>query len=108
MSRNEGITPLFIPILKLRDQGEGMSYHGFVLAELEGLGRGYGGMGGRIGDVEVVLWCSWPRHTLGTKLASVVEFPRSSRLFHGLFLVLINMKSLAINLVAKKLHSSDP
>nr|GEZ27240.1 putative reverse transcriptase domain-containing protein [Tanacetum cinerariifolium] len=39
MSRNGGITSLFIPILKLRDQGKGMRCHGSVLAELEGLGR---------------------------------------------------------------------
>nr|GEW26844.1 integrase, catalytic region, zinc finger, CCHC-type, peptidase aspartic, catalytic [Tanacetum cinerariifolium] len=39
MSRNGGITSLFIPILKLRDQGEGMRCHGSILAELEGLER---------------------------------------------------------------------
>nr|GEU62027.1 hypothetical protein [Tanacetum cinerariifolium] len=39
MSRNEGITPLFIPILKLRCQGKGVRCHGSILAELENLGR---------------------------------------------------------------------
>nr|GEV44723.1 hypothetical protein [Tanacetum cinerariifolium] len=42
MSRNEGITPLFIPILKLRGQGDRMRCHGFVLSELEVLGRDKG------------------------------------------------------------------
>nr|GEY57868.1 hypothetical protein [Tanacetum cinerariifolium] len=39
MSRNEGITPLLIPILKLKGQSDGMRCHGSVLAELYGLGR---------------------------------------------------------------------
>nr|GEU34729.1 retrotransposon protein, putative, Ty1-copia subclass [Tanacetum cinerariifolium] len=42
MSRNEGITHLFIPILKLKGQGDGMRCHGSVLSELEGLGRDQG------------------------------------------------------------------
>nr|GEY75738.1 hypothetical protein [Tanacetum cinerariifolium] len=44
MSRNEGITPMFIPILKLKGQGDGMRCHGSILSELECLGRLYGGL----------------------------------------------------------------
>nr|GFA08423.1 hypothetical protein [Tanacetum cinerariifolium] len=42
MSINEGITPLFIPMLKLRGQGEGVRCDDSVLAKLKGLGRDQG------------------------------------------------------------------
>nr|GEV14715.1 hypothetical protein [Tanacetum cinerariifolium] len=41
------------------------------------------------------------------RLASVVEFALSFKWFHGLFLVLVNMKSLAIKKVSNKLHDTD-